>query len=137
MPCTGPADRADAGLRGASPVPVLVVDDQESFRTVMRELVGGTEGFRLVGEAASGGAALVAADELAPRMVIMDKRMPGMGGIEATRALTASHPELVVVLVSAEDPDASLIRSSGAAAFVRKRDLSPNLLREMWRNHGI
>jgi two-component system invasion response regulator UvrY len=137
VPCAAPDDRADAGLRGASPVTVLVVDDQESFRTVMRELVGGTEGFRLVGEAASGEAALVAADELSPRMVIMDKRMPGMGGIEATRALTASHPELVVVLVSAEDPDVSLIRSCGAAAFVRKRDLSPNLLREMWRNHRI
>jgi DNA-binding NarL/FixJ family response regulator len=137
MPRAGPHDRADAGLRGESPVTALVVDDQESFRTAMRELVGATEGFKLAGEAASGEDALDAVDELSPRMVIMDKRMPGMDGIEATRVITGRHPEVVVLLVSVEDPDTQVMRSCGAAAFARKQELSTRLLRDVWRTHGI
>jgi DNA-binding NarL/FixJ family response regulator len=132
----GPHDRADAGRRRDSPVTVLVVDDQESFRTAIRELVGATEGFRLGGEAASGEGALDAADELSTRMVIMDKRMPGMGGIEATRLIAARHPEVVLLLVSVEEPDAQLMRSCGAATFARKQALSTRL-RDVWRKHGI
>lgn len=137
MPRAGPHDRGDTGLRGDSPVTVLVVDDQESFRSAMRELVAATEGFRLVGEAASGEGALDAVDELSPRMVIMDKRMPGMGGIEATRVLTARHPEVVVLLVSVEEPNTQLMPSCGAAAFARKQELSARLLQHVWRKHGI
>jgi DNA-binding NarL/FixJ family response regulator len=117
-------------------VTVLVVDDQEAFRIAMRELVAATEGFRLVGEAASGEAALDAAAEVSPQMVIMDKRMPGMGGVEATRILTARHPDVVVLLVSAEDPDPLLVRSCEAAGFARKQELSPWLLTGVWRGRG-
>ena len=61
------------------PVGVLVVDDQQVFRGVLRELVAATAGMTLLGEAASGEQALDAVDELAPQLVIMDKRMPGDG----------------------------------------------------------
>jgi DNA-binding NarL/FixJ family response regulator len=88
----------------------------------MRELVGATE------------AALDAADELSPRLVIMDKRLPGMGGIEATRVLTARHPRIVVLLVSVEDPHPQLIRSCGAAAFARKQALSPQAAARLMAN---
>jgi two-component system, NarL family, invasion response regulator UvrY len=118
-------------------IAVLVVDDQESFRSVLRELVAATEGFTLIGEAASGESALSAAHELSPRMVIMDKRMPGMGGMEATRVLTDHHPGVVVLLVSVEEaPGPHVLRSCGAAAFASKQNLSPALLREVWRRHG-
>jgi DNA-binding NarL/FixJ family response regulator len=62
--------------------------------------------------------------------------MPGMDGIETARILTERHPELVVVLVSVEDPDARVVQSCGVAAFVRKQELSPRVLREVWRDHG-
>jgi CheY-like chemotaxis protein len=125
------------GLRQDSPVSVLAVDDQESFRSALRELVAATEGFALVGEAASGEAALSAVEELSPRLVIMDKRMLGMSGIEATRVLTSRHPEVVVLLISVEEaPDLTVVQSCGAAAFVHKRELCPALLRELWRSHG-
>jgi two-component system, NarL family, invasion response regulator UvrY len=118
------------------PVGVLVVDDQEVFRTVLRDLVRATPELTLVGEAESGEAALDAVEALAPRMVIMDKRMPGMGGVEATRLLTARHPDVAVLLVSVEVPEAELMQACGAAAFMRKQQLSPRALREFWLAHG-
>jgi DNA-binding NarL/FixJ family response regulator len=117
-------------------VRVLVVDDQETYRRAMIEVVAAADGFALAGEAESGDAALSAAGELSPALVLMDKRMPGMNGLEATRRLTERHPGLVVVVVSVEDPDRETARSAGGAAAVHKRDLSPELLQELWEEHG-
>ena len=131
MPVTGPD--SDEGVE-CGPVPVLVVDDQASFRTALRDLVAATEGFVPVGESASGEAALDAVDELSPRFVIIDKRMPGIGAIEAGRAIKRRHPEIVVLLISVEEaPDSQVRRSCGAAVFARKRELSAAFLRERWR----
>jgi DNA-binding NarL/FixJ family response regulator len=118
------------------PISVLIVDDQESFRSALREVVAATEGFKLVGEATSGEQALAAADELSPQLVIMDKRMPGLGGVEATRLITSRHPNIVVLIVSVEEPHAQVLRASGAAGLIRKQDLSPRVLWDMWREHG-
>jgi two-component system, NarL family, invasion response regulator UvrY len=127
--------RVPANPPDDTPVQVLLVDDQASFRVALHDLVAATEGFAVAGEAVSGEAALAAASELSPDLVIIDKRMPGMGGIEATRLLTDRHPELVVVLISVEDaPDPTLLRSCGAAAFLRKQDLSPAALQQTWRS---
>jgi DNA-binding NarL/FixJ family response regulator len=128
----GDAEPAQGGA-----VTVLVVDDQEAFRNAMRALIDAAEGFTLVGEASSGEEALDLVDELLPRMVIMDKRMPGMGGIEASRAITARHPTVVVLIASIDEPDAEMLASSRAAAFVRKQAMSTGLLRQLWREHGI
>jgi two-component system, NarL family, invasion response regulator UvrY len=119
---------------GEGLVPMLVVDDQEPFREIMRELVAATPGFELVGEAASGESALVAIAELSPELVIMDVRMPGMGGIEATRRLADEHSDVSVILISVEPLDnlPESARECGAAAFARKQDLSPRLIRELW-----
>jgi DNA-binding NarL/FixJ family response regulator len=115
-------------------VPMLVVDDQESFRQIMRELVEATPEFELVGEAASGEDALLAAGELGPEVILMDVRMPGMDGIETARRLTSSRHDVVVILTSieplAEMPDH--FQGCGASAFARKQDLSPRLIRELW-----
>ena len=132
----GTGGGGDAERQGRAPVTVLVVDDQESFRHALRELVLATEGFALVGDALSGEQALDAVDQLAPQMVIMDKRMPGIGGVEATRLLVSRHPELVVLLVSLEEPEPRITHSCGAAAFINKRDLSTSVLRQVWRDHG-
>src|SRR3954452_9804149 len=118
--------------RNEASVGVLVVDDEELFRRVLRDLVIATPGLELVGEAASGEAALEAVDMLSPQMVIMDKRMPGMGGIEATRLVTVRDPDLVVLLVSIETPEPDLVSSSGAAAFVPKQQRSPRVLTALW-----
>jgi hypothetical protein len=60
--------------------------------------------------------------------------MPGLGGIETACVLTARHPELVVVLVSLDDPPATA--GSETIPFARKQDFGPGLLRSLWKAHG-
>ncbi|HEX6460814.1 MAG TPA: response regulator transcription factor [Thermoleophilaceae bacterium] len=125
------AERAD--------VATLVVDDQAPFREVMKQLLAVTPGFRFAGEVSSGEEAVEAVDSLSPQLVLMDVRMPGIGGIEAARTLATLHPEVVVVLLSVHGPEElspELVESSGAAAFARKQQLRPKLLTELWERHG-
>jgi two-component system, NarL family, invasion response regulator UvrY len=119
-------------------VRVLTVDDQAVFRSVARDVILATPGFEAAGEAGSGEEALAEVARLHPDMVLIDVRMPGMGGIEAARRIVATHPETVVVLISIEDPEevGSGARQSGAAELVRKQDFGPGLLRRLWDAHG-
>jgi DNA-binding NarL/FixJ family response regulator len=119
-------------------VGVLTVDDQAVFRRVAHEVIAETSGFESIGEAASGEEGVAAVEELRPDLVLLDVRMPGIGGIEAARRITAANPDTVVVLISIEDPDelAHATRGSGAVALLRKRDFGPALLRRIWNEHG-
>lgn len=122
--------------RGA--VTVLAVDDQAVFRHTARELIAVTDGFQQVAEARSGEQALALAAELHPELVLIDVRMPGMDGVETARRLIDQEPGTVVVLVSLEavvDLPAT-VAQAGAAAHVRKQELSPHVLRALWRAHG-
>jgi DNA-binding NarL/FixJ family response regulator len=110
---------------------VLAVDDQRPFREAARRVVDATAGFAWAGEAGSGAEAVNLVRERAPDIVIMDIRMPDMDGIEAARQVAAERPDVTVLLVSAEplaSPAADLLRS-GAAAFSRKQNFGPALLR--------
>lgn len=121
-----------------SPVGVLVVDDQLVFRQVAHEVIEVTDDFEMLGEAASGAHALVAAAELHPDLVLVDVRMPGMDGIETATRLRDELPQAVVVLITADDaPDLpGGLSSCGAAELVRKQDFGPAMLRRLWRKHG-
>jgi DNA-binding NarL/FixJ family response regulator len=116
-------------------VRVLVVDDNPGFRAVLRDVVTATAGMTCVGDAASGEAALEACAALMPHLVIVDKRMPGIGGIEAARRIAARYPDVLVVLVSVEPLRAETFACSGAVAVLDKRELSPQALAELWRTH--
>lgn len=118
-------------------VRVLTVDDQATFRQVAREVIDATPGFDSVGEAASGEEALTAVARLAPQLVLLDVRMPGLDGVEVAQRLRASHPDTVLVLISMEEaidiPSAA--RVAGSVPLVRKQDFGPRMLTQLWHEH--
>jgi two-component system, NarL family, invasion response regulator UvrY len=116
-------------------VRVLTVDDQVVFRDAARDVINATPGFEPVGDVGSGEEAMAAVERRRPELVLLDVRMPGCGGVEAARRITAAHPETVVVLISMEE-FAEDAQASGAAALVRKQDFGPAMLRSIWETHG-
>ena len=114
-------------------VRVLTIDDQAIFRALARDVIEATNGFEAVGDAPGGEEGLEAVERLQPDLVLVDVRMPGMSGIEVARRLVATHPEVVVVLISIEEridvPSAALLE---AVPLVRKQDFGPRLLRRLW-----
>lgn len=131
-------ESVSANPQRESAVTVLTVDDQRVFRDLARLVLQTTPGFESVGEVASGEEALEVIDELEPQLVLVDVRMPGLGGIETARRICSARPEIVVVLISIEDPVdlPSAAAASGAATLVRKQDFGPALLRKLWAVHG-
>jgi DNA-binding NarL/FixJ family response regulator len=112
-------------------VRVLIVDDQEAFRGVARDVVASTQGCELAGEAVSGEEAVEMARATKPDFILMDFNLPGIGGIEATRRILAEHREGVRVLLMStysEDEMPSEASTSGAIGFLNKADLSPETL---------
>ncbi len=119
-------------------VRVLTVDDQERFRAAARMLVEATPGFRSVAEASTGEDGVAAALGGDIDLVLMDVRLPGIDGIEATRRVRLARPEIEVVLVSAtagELPgDAS---ECGALAVLPKDELRPSVLIDLWEQRLV
>lgn len=110
---------------------VLIVDDDPSIRRGLRSLLE-DEGVDIVAEALDGADAIDVAWRTLPDLVLMDLRMPGMGGIEATRQLTSALPAVQVVICTAYD-DASLhqgAKEAGAFAVLVK-GCPPRQLLEM------
>jgi two-component system, NarL family, invasion response regulator UvrY len=118
-------------------VRVLTVDDQDLFRGVARDVIDATPGFESIGEAASGEEGLAAVEALAPELVLLDVRMPGIDGIEVARRLAESHPDVLVVLISIEERiDVPSAAKLNAVPLVRKQDFGPRLLRSLWTDYG-
>ena len=117
-----------------SAVSVLVVDDQAPFRRAAAAVVRVTGGFEVVGEAESGEEAVELAERLAPQLVLMDIKMGGISGIEATRLITMASPEVVVVLLSTYQADdlPSDATTAGAVAYINKDEFGPRVLQEVW-----
>jgi DNA-binding NarL/FixJ family response regulator len=119
-------------------VRVLAVDDHEVFLHACQRLVSATEGFCWVGGVTSGEEALSRLAQLAPDLVLVDVRMPGMDGLETARQLLSRRPRAVVVLLSVEGPGdlPAGWPACGAVAHARKQSLSPAALRRLWASFG-
>lgn len=81
-------------------VRVLVVDDTHHVRRMLVEMLT-LDGFQVVGQATDGADAVHQANDLDPQVIVMDLRMPGVDGIEATRRIKATRPDQVVILYTA------------------------------------
>ena len=109
---------------------VLLVDDQGLFREALATLLGLHSQLEIVGEAADGEAGVALAQTLRPDVVLMDLRMPGMSGVEATRRLRSLVPEArVLVLTTFEDDDEVLAAIEvGAAGYMLKASPAEKLV---------
>jgi two-component system invasion response regulator UvrY len=119
-------------------VGVLIVDDQPPFRVAARRLIASTPGFEFVGEATSGEGAVTLAATLRPDLVLMDVRMPGLGGLAAARRITAARSAAAVVLVSTDPQDvpAAAAEGCGALAVIGKQQLRPSSLTALWHRRA-
>ena len=114
---------------------VLIVDDQAPFRTAARFVVEATDGFEVAGEAETGEDAVTLAAELKPDLVLMDVKLPGIDGLEATRRIRdLSQGTVTVLLLStyeAEDYESRAVEC-GAATFIPKSQFGPDRLAQAW-----
>ncbi|GEJ99300.1 response regulator [Streptomyces sp. NPDC003388] len=119
---------------GACPIRVLVADDQQMVRQGFTVLLDTKPGIEVVGQAVHGLDAIAKVRELAPDVVLMDIRMPELGGIEATRRITADHPDVRVLVLTTFDLDEYVYEAlrAGASGFLLK-DASADQLAEAVR----
>jgi DNA-binding NarL/FixJ family response regulator len=114
-------------LTVAGPIRVLLVDDHAMVRRGLRDFLRLFEDIEVVGEAGDGHEALEAADQLRPDVVVMDLNLPRLDGVEATRELRATQPDIEVVALTGyvEEERVMAAIEAGAAGFLLK-DAEPD-----------
>ena len=113
------------------PINVLLADDHVVVRAGTRQLLERHPDITIVGEASNGQEAVQLTDELNPDVVVMDVRMPGMSGVDATKAIKAAHPEVSVLVLTAHDDDEYVfaLLQAGANGYLLKTAEADELLK--------
>jgi len=103
-------------------VRIVIADDHPLVRSGLRALLLTTEDLEVVGEAATGEEAVTLAAHLQPDVIVMDLRMPGLNGIEATRRIVQAHPQIRILVVTLFEDDDSLFAAlrAGARGYILK-----------------
>ena len=122
---------ARGGGQGGGPIRVLIVDDQALVRAGFRMILEAQPDLEVVGEAGDGSAAIDAVRTLRPDVVLMDVRMPGIDGIEATRRLTEAGVPGKIVILTTYDLDEYVFDAlaAGASGFLLKHVPPEELVR--------
>ena len=104
---------------------ILLVDDVDSLRVMLRAVLAAEPGYEIIGEAADGASGVAAAKALRPDVVVMDLNMPVMGGLEATRQIVQEVPGTDVVVFTSNDGEATRreLAAAGAAAHISKGEI--------------
>ncbi len=110
---------------------VLIADDHPVFRHGIRALLDSTSGVEIVAEATTGDEAVEQAERHQPDVILMDLKMPGVNGIEATRRLAQCSPHIRVLVVTMFEDDASVFTAmrAGARGYVLKDSTREEILR--------
>lgn len=113
---------SDQDATAPAPVRVLLADDQPLVRTALRMVIADLPDIEVAGEAGTGDEAVLLTEQLAPDVVVMDIRMPGLNGIEATERITAGRGGTHVVVLTTFDDDDYVYGAlrAGAAGFLVK-----------------
>jgi len=121
-----------------SEITCLIVDDHEVVREGLRLSLSRAPHIRVIGEASDGASAVALAERRRPDVVIMDVRMPGMDGLEATKILTERVPESAVLIFTAYSERSLLGRGleSGAKGYILKEAPHQTLLRAIEKVAG-
>ncbi|MBP7189303.1 MAG: UvrY/SirA/GacA family response regulator transcription factor [Thiopseudomonas sp.] len=103
-------------------IKLLLVDDHDLVRTAIARTLSDSSDLNVVGEASSGEQAYNMVRELLPDVVLMDIRMPGIGGLEATRKIKQRFPEVKILALSAcdEEPFPTRLLQAGASGYLTK-----------------
>jgi two-component system, NarL family, response regulator NreC len=112
---------------------VLIVDDHAFIRRGVQTILHSFPEWEFCGEAENGKEAIRLADELKPEVIIMDVSMPGLNGIEATRAIRKTQPGVKIVLLTLHE-SAELLRSAfraGARGYLLKTDAEQELVKAL------
>jgi DNA-binding NarL/FixJ family response regulator len=104
------------------PIRVVVADDHPVFRSGLRTLVQENAALDFAGEAADGEQAVRVCEEQRPDVILMDVRMPGVSGIDATRRIVSSHPDAGILMLTMLEDDTSVLAAmrAGARGYILK-----------------
>ena len=110
---------------------VAVVDDQTVVREGLATILSLMPGVEVVGQAGNGEEALALVESVHPDVVLMDLRMPGCDGVEATKRIRSDHPGTEVVILTTYDDDASILAAlaAGARGYITKDAVSEQIAR--------
>lgn len=108
---------------------LLLVDDQAMFREGLRLILSQQPDFTVAGEAGDGSAAIAAVPHAKPDVILMDLRMPGLGGVEATRRIKQQWPAIKVIVLTTFDDDQEIFAGvrAGASGYLLKDSSSEKL----------
>jgi DNA-binding NarL/FixJ family response regulator len=117
---------------------ILIVDDHAPFRAGLRALLSAAPDIEVLGEAATGAAAIQLAAELQPDVILMDVQMPGMSGIEAMRDILAASPHIGVLMLTMFEDDDLVFAAlrAGGRGYLLKGALKAEILRAVRSVHS-
>jgi DNA-binding NarL/FixJ family response regulator len=115
-------DKEDGAPVSEGPLRILIADDHPFFREGLRAVVGVTPGMELAGEAANGDQAVEMARTLQPDVILMDLKMPGSGGLAATRRILQDNPQVGILVITMIEDDESVFAAlrAGARGYLLK-----------------